>query len=71
MLRPRAALLSGQGSHYRPEVVYRRKSWADVPAVRNGQVHCISEAYLGRPGPRLVDGVLALRQLVQQLQEES
>ena len=73
-LAPDAVVISWCGvpdSHYRPEVVYRRQSWADVPAVRNQQVHCISEAFLGRPGPRLVDGVLALRQLVQQLQEES
>ena len=51
-------------SHYRPEVVYRREAWADVPAIRNRQVHCISEAFLGRPGPRVVEGILALRSLV-------
>ena len=69
---PDAVVISWCGvpeSHYRPDVVYRRPAWAGVPAVRNRHVHCISEAYLGRPGPRLVDGVLALRQIVQQLHE--
>jgi iron complex transport system substrate-binding protein len=71
---PDAVVISWCGvptSHYRPDVVYRREAWAQVPAVVNRQVHCISEAYLGRPGPRLVEGVQALRQLVQSLQVTS
>ena len=71
---PDAVVISWCGvptSHYRPEVVYRRSAWSDVPAIVNRQVHCIPEAYLGRPGPRLVDGVRALRQLVQTLTEKS
>ena len=57
-------------SHYRPEVVYRRENWKDVPALRNRQVHSIPEAFLGRPGPRLVEGVIALRRLVQMFEEK-
>ncbi|MCA9596333.1 MAG: cobalamin-binding protein [Myxococcales bacterium] len=49
---------------YRPDVVLRRPAWQGLRAVREGRVHCIPEAYLGRPGPRLVDGVRALRALV-------
>lgn len=49
---------------YRPEVVLRRPGWRDVPAVRDRRVVSIHEAYLGRPGPRLVDGLRALRRVV-------
>jgi iron complex transport system substrate-binding protein len=49
---------------YRPDVVYRNPAWAELPAIREGRVFCVPEAYLGRPGPRLVDGVRALREIV-------
>ncbi len=49
---------------YRPDVVERRAAWADTPALRNGQIHCVPEAWLGRPGPRLVQGLRALREVV-------
>ncbi len=49
---------------YRAEIVLRRDGWGAVPAVRAGRVHAISEAYLGRPGPRLVEGYRALRRLI-------
>jgi iron complex transport system substrate-binding protein len=41
---------------YRRDVVLRRSAWAEVPAIREARVEAISEAYLGRPGPRLVEG---------------
>lgn len=66
-LAPDAIVISWCGVHpdkYRPDVVYRNPSLADVPAVRNGKVFCVPEAYLGRPGPRLVDGYRALRDVV-------
>ena len=50
--------------NYRSEIVSRRPGWADVPAVRNGRIHAITEAWLGRPGPRLAEGYRALRALV-------
>lgn len=49
---------------YRTDVVTRRAAWQSVPALRRGQVHCIPEAFLGRPGPRLVDGYRALAAVV-------
>lgn len=51
---------------YRPEVVYRRPAWQSISALRAHRVHRIPEAYLGRPGPRLVHGLEALRALVQE-----
>lgn len=50
---------------YRVEVVTKREGWQDVVAVRNHRVHAISEAYLGRPGPRLVEGYKKLRALIE------
>jgi len=46
--------------HYRLDKVTGRASWASVPAVRDGRVFAIPEAFLGRPGPRLVEGYRAL-----------
>ncbi|PIE23583.1 MAG: cobalamin-binding protein [Planctomycetota bacterium] len=49
---------------YRPELVLEDLALAEVPAVRRGAVHCVSEAWLGRPGPNLIHGYHALRQLL-------
>lgn len=49
---------------YRRDVVERREAWRDLPALQNGQVHLVPEAFLGRPGPRLVQGFEALRAVV-------
>jgi iron complex transport system substrate-binding protein len=46
---------------YRADVVLRREHWHDVAAIRDGRVIAISEEYLGRPGPRLVEGYRQLR----------
>ncbi len=48
-------------SHLRPDVVLRRAGWAQVPAVRAGRVVAIPEAFLGRPGPRLAEGIERIR----------
>ena len=67
---PDAVVISwcGVEAHkYRPDIVYRRTAWEDLPAIRNGQVHCVSEAWIGRPGPRLADGIRALRGIVEGL----
>lgn len=51
--------------NYRAGLVRRRSGWQEVPAVRSGQIHAISEEFLGRPGPRLVQGYQALRRLIE------
>ncbi|TAL74010.1 MAG: ABC transporter substrate-binding protein [Rhodanobacter sp.] len=48
-------------AHYRADVVERREGWMAVPAVVHHRVVPISEAFLGRPGPRLVEGYRQLR----------
>jgi iron complex transport system substrate-binding protein len=50
---------------YRPDVVYDNPSWRGLAALTSRQVHCIPEAFLGRPSPRLVDGFRALRAVVE------
>lgn len=51
-------------SKYRPHIVARRPGWDDVPAIRNHHIFPISEAWLGRPGPRLLAGMDRLRQAI-------
>ena len=48
----------------RAELVRRRPGWQALPAVRNDQIHAISEEFLGRPGPRLLQGHQALCRLI-------
>lgn len=47
--------------NYRADVVSRRPGWDAIPAVAQGRIVPITEAWLGRPGPRLVEGYCALR----------
>lgn len=68
---PDAVVISWCGvplHRYRADVVERRPAWQELPALRDRQIHAVAEAYLGRPGPRLVDGYRALRQIVEGLQ---
>ncbi len=51
--------------NYRADIVRRRPGWERVPAVRSDRIHAVTEAFLGRPGPRLVDGYKALRALIE------
>ncbi|HEY6557345.1 MAG TPA: helical backbone metal receptor [Polyangiaceae bacterium] len=69
-LSPDAVVMSWCGvkpHKYRADVVYRRAAWQDLPAIRERRVYGIAEAYLGRPGPRLVEGFRALRRIVDDL----
>jgi iron complex transport system substrate-binding protein len=72
-LAPDAIVISWCGvrvEKYRRDVVYRRPGWERVPAVVNARVYPIAEAYLGRPGPRLVEGFRALRAVVRACRAE-
>lgn len=69
-LAPDIVVLSWCGvelAKYRPDVLYRNEAFRDVPAIREGRVFSIAEAFLGRPGPRLLEGHRALRGLVDQV----
>lgn len=63
---PDAIVMSWCGvkaENYRAEIVTRRPGWGGVPAVANGHVFAVTEAFLGRPGPRLVQGYKALAKI--------
>lgn len=61
---PDLVVISWCGVHpdkYRPDVVLRNPALQDTAAIQNGRVVCIPEAFLGRPGPRLLEGLAALK----------
>jgi iron complex transport system substrate-binding protein len=63
---PDAVVMSWCGvkeEKYRRDVVERRPGWSEVPAVKHGRLHPVTEAFLGRPGPRLVEGYRALARI--------
>jgi iron complex transport system substrate-binding protein len=71
---PDAVIMSWCGvqlEKYRPEIVYRRPAWQRVPALAEKRVFAVSEAFLGRPGPRLLQGFRALREIVQSIERFS
>lgn len=64
---PDAIVMSWCGvklQNYRADVVARRPGHGTIPAVLNGRIHAVSEEFLGRPGPRLVEGYRALREII-------
>lgn len=64
---PDAVVISWCGvrpEKYRPHIVARRPAWQGLRAVQSGRIFPISEAFLGRPGPRLAEGVRALEHVV-------
>ncbi len=70
---PEAVVMSWCGvreDKYRAEVVRRRSGWAEVPALRHDRIHAVSEAWLGRPGPRLLEGIERLRTIVNEIRPD-
>jgi iron complex transport system substrate-binding protein len=53
------------GKKFRPEKVAARPGWADVPAVRTGQIFEIKSADILQPGPAaLTDGLAQLHRII-------
>lgn len=46
------------------DAVMEREGWNEVAAVETGRVHVVDDTLLNRPGPRIVDGVAALRDII-------
>jgi iron complex transport system substrate-binding protein len=70
---PDAVVMSWCGvkeDKYRRDVVERRPGWVEVPAVKHGHIYPVTEAFLGRPGPRLVEGYRALAKIVVSVRPE-
>lgn len=55
---------------YRPHIVRRRPAWRSLPAVRNDRIYPVTEAWLGRPGPRLTHGLRALQTIVDEVRAD-
>ncbi len=65
---PDAIVMSWCGvreENYRADIVRRRPGWSRVPAVRDDRIVPITEAFLGRPGPRLVEGYRVIAKLIE------
>ncbi|HYK64322.1 MAG TPA: ABC transporter substrate-binding protein [Patescibacteria group bacterium] len=53
------------GKKFRPERVAARAGWADIPAVRNGEIHEIKSPIILQPGPAaLTAGLDALHAII-------
>lgn len=52
---------------YRPELVRKRDGYSQIPAIKNDHIYAISEEFLGRPGPRVVQGYQKLREAILEL----
>lgn len=50
--------------NYRAEVIQRRQGWQTVTAIQRPAIYPIDECYLGRPGPRLIQGLERLKRLI-------
>jgi iron complex transport system substrate-binding protein len=47
-----------------PNLVYKRPNWGNIDAVKNHQVYHINSDIMQRPGPRLVEGLSCIAQVV-------
>jgi iron complex transport system substrate-binding protein len=64
---PDIVLGSWCGKKFRPEKVAVREGWAEVPAVRDGQLFEIKSADILQPGPAaLTDGVQQMHRIFMQ-----
>ena len=63
--RPDVIIASWCGKAVRPERIAARSGWADVPAVRDGQIYEIKSAYILQPGPAaLTEGLRQLHDIL-------
>ena len=65
-LNPDCVVISWCGvelEKYRTDVVYRNPMWQETNFVKKHNVFPISEAYLGRPSPRLINGFEELKKI--------
>jgi iron complex transport system substrate-binding protein len=62
---PDIILGSWCGKKFRPKAVAARPGWAEVPAVRDGELHEIKSSLILQPGPAaLTDGVDAIHTII-------
>ena len=59
-------IVGGSSTDAIPTWVKRWREWPSVTAVRLGQIHVINADHIGRMGPRLLDGMRALCNAIEQ-----
>ena len=59
-------IVGGSSADALPAWVKRWREWPSVTAVRLGQIHVINADHIGRMGPRLLDGMRALCNAIDQ-----
>lgn len=47
-----------------PAMVKARTGWSQIDAVKKGRIYALDDAFLSRPGPRLVDGLEQMARLI-------
>ena len=63
--RPELVIGSWCGKKFRPDQVAARPGWAELPAVRDGELHEVKSPLILQPGPAaLTDGLDALERLI-------
>jgi iron complex transport system substrate-binding protein len=64
--RPELIVLAwaATGTKSDPQQAYKVAAWDDLPAIRNRQIHVISDELLNTPGPPLLEGAQALFKLL-------
>jgi iron complex transport system substrate-binding protein len=64
---PTIIILGDTNSPYNaqtPAMVKARTGWSQIDAVKNGRISPLNDAYLSRPGPRLIDGLEQMARLI-------
>ncbi len=61
---PEMIILSICGIRCDASMIYNRKEWKKISAVRRKQVHVFDDSLLNRPGPRLVSGCRKLAEAI-------
>ena len=54
----------GAGRNVSVSEVLDREDWSEITAVKNENVYAVDDALLNRPGPRLVEGVKKIEELI-------
>ena len=61
---PEVIVLADEDAGESPETVAARPGWSSISAVQNGRIYIIDPDIVSRPGPRLIDALLALGHLL-------
>ena len=64
MKDPEIILLGDSIYGMTPEQVAARAGWEGLTAIREGRIYPFNDDLVSRPGPRLVDGLEELAQLI-------